>query len=92
MSSCRRSPTASSQPAPFPGQPDIVRRYAEGYGELLELPSILVESTAGSFSYRNVPLRIVALRITAARLEAILAKLGPLPQTRLTVASRSPRS
>jgi hypothetical protein len=75
----------------FPRQPDIVRRYAEGYGELLALPSILVESTAGSFSYRNVPLRVVALRSTAARLEAVLAKLGPLPQTRLTLVSRSPR-
>jgi hypothetical protein len=44
-----------------------------------------VESTAGSFSYRNVPLRIVALRSDAARLGAVLAKLGPLPDTRLTL-------
>ena len=76
----------------FPRQPDIVRRYAEGYGELLARPAVLVESTAGSFSYRNVPLRVVALRSTAARLEAVLAKLGPLPQTRLTLVSRSPSS
>jgi hypothetical protein len=44
-----------------------------------------VESTAGSFSYRNVPLRIVALRSDATRLAAVLAKLGPLPDTRLTL-------
>jgi hypothetical protein len=73
------------QAGAFPNQPDIVRRYAAAYGELLARPAIVVESTAGSFSYRNVPLRIVALRSTAARLEAILAKLGPLPQTRLTL-------
>jgi len=32
-----------------------------------------------------VPLRIVALRSDAARLGAVLAKLGPLPDTRLTL-------
>jgi Dolichyl-phosphate-mannose-protein mannosyltransferase len=69
----------------FPSQPDIVRRYASGYGELLALPAIVLESTAGSFSYRNVPLRIVALRSDSARLAAVLAKLGPLPDTRLTL-------
>jgi hypothetical protein len=69
----------------FPRQPDIVRRYADGYGDLLGRPAVLVESTASSFSYRNVPLRIVALRSNAERLEAVLAKLGPLPQTRLTL-------
>jgi dolichyl-phosphate-mannose-protein mannosyltransferase len=69
----------------FPRQPDMVRHYARAYGELLARPAILVESTAGSFSYRNVPLRIVALRSNTARLEAILAKLGPLPDTRLTL-------
>jgi hypothetical protein len=69
----------------FPRQPDIVQRYATAYGELLARPAVVVESTAGSFSYRNVPLRIVALRSNVARLEAVLAKLGPLPQTRLTL-------
>jgi Dolichyl-phosphate-mannose-protein mannosyltransferase len=69
----------------FPSQPDIVRRYASGYDELLALPAIVLESTAGSFSYRNVPLRIVALRSDSARLAAVLAKLGPLPDTRLTL-------
>lgn len=69
----------------FPRQPDLVRRYATAYGELLERPAVLVESTLGSFSYRNVPLRIIALRSNAAQLEAVLAKLGPLPQTLLTL-------
>jgi hypothetical protein len=69
----------------FPNQPDVVRRYASAYGELLARPAILVESTAGSFSYRNMPVRIVALRSTAERLAAVLARLGPLPQTRLTL-------
>ena len=51
----------------------------------------MVESTAGGFSYRNVPVRIVALRSNAVRLEAILAGLGPLPETRLTlVPGRAP--
>ena len=72
----------------FPRQPEIARRYAEAYTELLAQPAIVVESTAGSFSYRNVPLRVVALRSNAARLEAVLAKLGPLPQTRLTLVRR----
>ena len=54
----------------------MVRHYATAYSELLARPAILVESTAGSFSYRNVPLRIVALRSNTTRLEAILAKLG----------------
>jgi len=74
-----------AQSASFAGQSDRVRAYARGYSELLARPAILVESTAGSFSYRNVPLRIVALRSDAARLGAILAKLGPLPDTRLTL-------
>jgi hypothetical protein len=52
---------------------------------LLALPAIVVETTAGSFSYRNVPLRIVARRSDAARLAAVVAKLGPLPDTRLTL-------
>ena len=63
----------------------MVRRHAAAYGELLARPAILVELTAGRFSYRNVPLRIVSLRSNTARLEAILAKLGPLPDTRLTL-------
>jgi hypothetical protein len=69
----------------FPRQPDMVRHYATAYGELLARPAILLESTAGSFSYRNVALRIVALRSSTARLEAVLAKLGALPGTRLTL-------
>jgi hypothetical protein len=71
--------------ATFAHQSDAVRAYARAYDELLALPAILVESTAGSFSYRNVPLRIVALGSDDARLAAVLAKLGPLPQTRLTL-------
>jgi hypothetical protein len=67
----------------FPRQPDVVRHYAGAYGELLARPAIMLESTAGSFSYRNVALRIVALRSDTTRLEAVLAKLGPLPDTRL---------
>jgi hypothetical protein len=39
----------------------------------------------------NAPLRVVALRSDAPRLEAILIKLGPLLQTPLTLVSRSPR-
>jgi hypothetical protein len=61
------------------------------HGELLAHPRDQVESTAGGFSYRNVPVRIVALRGNAARLEAILAGLRPLPETRLTlVPGRAP--
>jgi hypothetical protein len=71
--------------ATFAHQSDPVRAYARAYDELLAQPAILVESTAGSFSYRNVPLRVVALGSNAARLAAVLAKLGPLPQTRLTL-------
>jgi hypothetical protein len=74
-----------AQSSSFAGQSDRTRAYARAYGELLARPAILVESTAGSFSYRNVPLRIVALRSDAARLGAVLAKLGPLPDTRLTL-------
>jgi hypothetical protein len=69
----------------FPHQPELVRQYAAAYTDLLARPAIAVESTAGSFSYRNVPLRVVALRSSAERLKAVLAKLGPLPQTRLTL-------
>jgi hypothetical protein len=71
--------------ATFAHQSDPVRAYARAYDELLAQPAILVESTAGSFSYRNVPLRVVALGSSADRLAAVLAKLGPLPQTRLTL-------
>jgi hypothetical protein len=74
-----------AQSSSFARQSDRTRAYARAYGELLARPAILVESTAGSFSYRNVPLRIVALRSDAARLGAVLAKLGPLPDTRLTL-------
>jgi Dolichyl-phosphate-mannose-protein mannosyltransferase len=74
-----------AQSGAFAHQSDLVRGYARAYDELLAQPAIVVESTAGRFSYRNVPLRVVALRSNAARLEAVLAKLGPLPQTRLTV-------
>ena len=69
----------------FARQSDVVRAYARRYSELLARPAILVESTAGTFSYRNVPLRIVALRSDTARLDAVLAKLGKLPDTRLTL-------
>jgi hypothetical protein len=74
-----------AQSSSFARQSDRTRAYARAYGELLARPAILVESTAGSFSYRNVPLRIVALRSDAARLGAVLAKLGPLPDIRLTL-------
>ena len=73
------------QAGAFPNQSARVRAYARAYGELLAQPAIAMESTAGSFSYRNVPLRIVALRSNAARLEAVLARLGPLPDIRLTL-------
>jgi hypothetical protein len=69
----------------FPGEPEAVRHYARAYGDLLGRPAILVESTAGSFSYRNVPLRIVARRGDGARLAAVVARVGPLPGIRLTV-------
>jgi hypothetical protein len=72
----------------FPRQSERVRAYARAYGELLAQPAILVESTVGAFSYRNVPLRIVALRSNAARLEAVLSRLGPLPDIRLTLVPR----
>ena len=52
------------QSSAFPHQSARVRAYARAYSELLAQPAILVESTAGSFSYRNVPLRIVALAAT----------------------------
>src|SRR5262245_41334034 len=74
-----------AQSRAFAHQSDPARAYARAYDELLAQPAILVESTAGSFSYRNVPLRVVALGSDAARLEAVLAKFGPLPQTRLTL-------
>jgi Dolichyl-phosphate-mannose-protein mannosyltransferase len=74
-----------AQSRAFAHQSDPARAYARAYGELLAQPAILVESTAGNFSYRNVPLRVVALGSNAARLAAVLAKLGPLPQTRLTL-------
>jgi hypothetical protein len=74
-----------AQSSSFARQSDRARGYARAYGELLARPAILVESTAGSFSYRNVPLRIVALHSDAARLGAVLAKLGPLPGIRLTL-------
>ena len=74
-----------AQSSGFARQSDVVRAYARAYSELLARPAILVESTAGSFSYRNVPLRVVALRSDTARLDAVLAKLGGLPDTRLTV-------
>ena len=73
------------QSGAFAHQSDAVRAYARAYDELLAQPAIVVESTAGSFSYRNVPLRVVALRGNATRLKAVLARLGPLPQTRLTL-------
>ena len=74
-----------AQSSSFARQSDRARGYARAYGELLARPAILVKSTAGSFSYRNVPLQIVALRSDAERLGAVLAKLGPLPDARLTL-------
>ena len=65
------------QAGAFPRQSERVRALARAYGELLARPAIVMESTAGNFSYRNVPLRIVALRSDATRLGAVLAGLGP---------------
>jgi hypothetical protein len=60
----------------FAHQSEPVRAYARAYDELLARPAILLESTAGSFSYRNVPLRIVALGSNAARLAPCSASSG----------------
>jgi hypothetical protein len=38
-----------------------------------------VRSTVGSYSYRNLPVRIVALRGGTEQLAAALAKAGTLP-------------
>jgi hypothetical protein len=81
-----------AQSSSFARQSDRARGYARAYGELLTRPAILVESTAGSFSYRNVPLRIVALRGDAARLGAVLASGHcPAPASPCCRVGRSPR-
>jgi 4-amino-4-deoxy-L-arabinose transferase-like glycosyltransferase len=45
----------------LPGQQRIMRERAKAYEALMERPALRVTSTAGSFAFRNVPHRIVAL-------------------------------
>jgi hypothetical protein len=69
----------------FANQPPDVRALSVHYRDLFEKPAILLHSSAGSFSYRNVPVRIVALHKPADQLLALVARAGPLPGTRITV-------
>lgn len=69
----------------FPNQPHVAQEYITRYRELFDKPAILLRSTNGSFSYRNVPIRIVALRRQPDQLEALIAKAGILPKATLSV-------
>jgi hypothetical protein len=71
--------------ASFPDQPSVVRDYTMRYGALMERPSIIVRSTVGTFSYRNVPVRIVALRGDIDRLKATLERAGNQAYTQADV-------
>jgi hypothetical protein len=78
----------------FSHQPAVLHDIANRYVAMLNLPAIVVTSTAGTFSYRNLSLRVVALHGSSDRLAAIIAKVGPLPQTDLRLVpgdqARSP--
>jgi len=72
----------------------LLGAYARGYSELLARPAILVESTAGSFSYRNVPLRIVAAYLRHGvfdPLDLAAAVLGAAAAYAVITARRSRR-
>jgi hypothetical protein len=71
----------------FPYQPDDVYTTSGRYRAMFNRPAIVVTSTAGAFSYRNMPLRIVALRGNSERLRAIIAMVGHLPQTNVALIS-----
>jgi 4-amino-4-deoxy-L-arabinose transferase-like glycosyltransferase len=71
----------------FPGQPNEVMTVSRRYRAMLDLPAIRLTSTAGSFSYRNMPLRIVALRGGAERLRPAVASVERLPQTNIEIVS-----
>ena len=71
----------------FPRQPDDVYAAADRYRAMFNRPALIVTSTAGAFSYRNMPLRIVALRGGPERLRAVAASLGHLPQTTVVLVN-----
>lgn len=50
-------------------------------------PALLVSSTVGAFSYRNMPLRVVALRGGTERLRAIAASIGYPARINVTFVS-----
>ncbi len=66
------------------GQQRIMRERAKTYA-LLKCPALRATSTAGSFAFRNVPHRIVALGGDQAALAAAAERFAATPDIKLEV-------
>jgi len=62
----------------LPDQPESVRQVSAQYAALMRRPALLITSTAGSFAYRNMAIRIVALKGDAESLARAVATIGPV--------------
>ena len=67
------------------GQQRIMRERAKSYEALMKRPALRVTSTAGSFAFRNVPHRIVALGGDPAALAAAAERFADEPDIKLEV-------
>jgi hypothetical protein len=67
------------------GQQRIMRERAKTYQALMKRPAMRVTSTAGSFAFRNVPHRIVALGGDQAALTAAAERFAATPNIKLEV-------
>ena len=67
------------------GQQRIMRERAKSYEALMKRPALRVTSTAGSFAFRNVPHRIVALGGDPTALAAAAERFADEPDIKLDV-------
>ena len=66
-------------------QPADVGRMAGALSKLMDRPALLIESSIGRFSYRNLPIRIVALNGSAKDLAAAAEIKGNWPDGDVTL-------
>jgi hypothetical protein len=69
----------------LPGQQRIMRERAAIYEVLMKRPALRVTSSAGSFAFRNVPHRIVALQGDPTALAAAAERFAATPDIQLNV-------
>jgi hypothetical protein len=65
------------------GQSESIRRIGRAYAVLLKRPALMITSRVGSFAFRNVPYRIIALRGDPHSLAIAVTHIGSFPDIEL---------